>query len=255
MDGLLGYLYIMMNTFSYEITFMVNCLVKRKIVKIDEEKCTGCGECIPNCAEGALKIIDGKARLVSDVYCDGLGACLGHCPEDAIEIIEREAPEFSEEAVHEYLKLQLQGVSCTAVTSLIDSKEPEPATTLKPGSALRHWPVQLHLLPIKAPFWDNADLLLMADCVAVAQPELHSKLLDGRSVMIGCPKFDNGQAYVDKLTEILKQNDVRSLTVANMEVPCCSGLRRIAEIALEKSGKMIPTQNLVVSVKGDIKRL
>ena len=255
MDVLLGYLYIMMNTFSYETTFMVNGLVNRKIVKIDEEKCTGCGECIPNCAEGALKIIDGKARLVSDVYCDGLGACLGHCSEDAIEIIEREAPEFSEEAVHEYLKLQLQGVSCTAVTSLIDSKEPEPATAPEQGSALRHWPVQLHLVPIKAPFWDNADLLLMADCVAVSQPDLHRKLLSGRSVVMGCPKFDNAQAYVEKLTEILKQNDVRSLTVANMEVPCCSGLRRIGEIALEQSGKMIPTQSLVVSVKGDITRV
>jgi Pyruvate/2-oxoacid:ferredoxin oxidoreductase delta subunit len=254
MDVLLSYIYILMNTFSYEIIFMVNGLVLRKIVKIDEEKCTGCGECIPNCAEGALKIIDGKARLVSDVYCDGLGACLGHCPEDAIEIIEREAPEFDEEAVHEYLKLQLQGVSCTAVTSLIEEKEPETIPEAEQGSSLRHWPVQLHLVPIKAPFWNNADLLLMADCVAVAQPELHQKLLKDRSVMIGCPKFDNAQVYLDKLTEILKQNDVKSLTVANMEVPCCSGLRRIAEIALEQSSKMIPTQNLVVSVKGDITR-
>ena len=254
MDGLLGYLYIPMNTFSYETIFMVNGLVLRKIVQIDEEKCTGCGECIPNCAEGALKIIDGKARIVSDVYCDGLGACLGHCPEDAIEIIEREAPEFDEEAVHEYLKLQLQGVSCNAVTSLIDAQEQETLPQTEQKSSLSHWPVQLHLVPIKAPFWNNADLLLMADCVAVAQPELHSKLLSGRSVMMGCPKFDNAQAYLDKLTEILKRNTVRSLTVANMEVPCCSGLRRIAEIALEQSGKMIPTQNLVVSVKGDITR-
>ena len=228
-------------------------MVLRKIVKIDEEKCTGCGECIPNCAEGALKIIDGKARLVSDIYCDGLGACLGHCPEDAIEIIEREAEEFDEEAVHEYLKLQLQGVSCTAVTSLMD-KEPNTVPETKQGSSLRHWPVQLHLVPIKALFWNNADLLLMADCVAVAQPELHQKLLKDRSVMIGCPKFDNAQAYLEKLTQILEQNDVRSLTVANMEVPCCSGLKRIAEIALKQSGKMIPTQNLVVSVKGDITR-
>ena len=232
---------------------MVNSVVLRKIVKIDEEKCTGCGICIPNCAEGALKIIDGKARLVSDIYCDGLGACLGHCPEDAIEIIEREAEEFDEEAVHEYLKLQLQGVSCTAVTSLVDPQEPESAQ-VEQGSSLRHWPVQLHLVPIKAPFWNDADLLLMADCVAVAQPELHSKLLSGRSVMMGCPKFDNAQAYLDKITQILKQNEVRSLTVVNMEVPCCNGLRRIAEIALEQSGKMIPTQSLVVSVKGDITR-
>jgi Pyruvate/2-oxoacid:ferredoxin oxidoreductase delta subunit len=241
-----------MNTFSYETTFMVVGMVLRKIVKIDEEKCTGCGVCIPNCAEGALKIVDGKARLVSDIYCDGLGACLGHCPEDAIEIIEREAEEFDEEAVHEYLKTLEPAASCTAVTSLIGTQVTEPVHSIDQESELRHWPVQLHLVPIKAPFWNNADLLLMADCVGVAQPELHNKLLSGRSVMIGCPKFDDAQAYVNKLTEILKQNNVRSLTVANMEVPCCSGLRRIAEIALKQSGKMIPSQSLVVSVKGEI---
>ncbi|MFW6109395.1 MAG: 4Fe-4S ferredoxin, partial [archaeon] len=117
------------------------------------------------------------------------------------------------------------------------------------------WPVQIHLVPKKAPFWENADLLLMADCVAVALPELHNKLIDGRSVLIGCPKFDNAQKYLDKLTQIIEQNAVRSLTVANMDVPCCSGLRRIAELALESSGKMIPTQNLIIGVKGEIKRV
>ena len=242
-----------MNTSSYEISFMVNSLVKRKIVEINEEKCNGCGQCIPNCAEGALKIIEGKARLVSDVYCDGLGACLGHCPQDAIQIIERDAPEFDEEAVHEYLKTLEPAISCRAVTSLID--EPVQAKPVHQDSALRHWPVQLYLVPVKAPFWDNADLLLMADCVAVAQPELHSRLLSGRSVMVGCPKFDDARAYVEKLTQILRQNNVRSLTVANMEVPCCSGLRRVAEIALEQSGKLIPSQSLVVSVKGEITRV
>ena len=242
-----------MNTSSYETSFMVNSLVKRKIVQIDEKKCNGCGQCIPNCAEGALKIIDGKARLVSDVYCDGLGACLGHCPQDAIQIIEREAPEFDEKAVHEYLKTLEPAVSCTAVTSLI--KEPVQAKPVHQDSALRHWPVQLNLVPVRAPFWDNADLLLMADCVAVAQPELHSRLLSGRSVMVGCPKFDDARAYVEKLTQILGQNNVRSLTVANMEVPCCSGLKRVAEIALEQSGKLIPSQSLVVSVKGEITRV
>jgi NAD-dependent dihydropyrimidine dehydrogenase PreA subunit len=233
---------------------MVNGVVKRKIVQINEEKCNGCGQCIPNCAEGALKIIEGKAQLVSDVYCDGLGACLGHCPQDAIQVIEREAPEFDEEAVHEYLKTQEQEqpVTRSTVTSLTHNHEPSPE--IKQGSALRQWPVQLNLVPIKAPFWNNADLLLMADCVAVAQPELHSKLIDGRSIMVGCPKFDNGQHYVNKLTEILKQNSVRSLTVATMEVPCCSGLRRIAELALEGSGILIPTQNLVVAVDGGIFR-
>lgn len=245
-----------MNNDSYEILFMVNDLVLRKIVEIEEEKCDGCGECIPNCAEGALKIIDGKAKLVSDVYCDGLGACLGHCPQDAIKIIEREASEFDEDAVHEYLKSQEEPtITCKFTPSLLPKEENVHKTEKKQASKLGQWPVQIHLVPIKAPFWENADLLLMADCVAVALPELHNKLIDGRSVLIGCPKFDDAQKYLDKLTQIIEQNAVRSLTVANMDVPCCSGLRRIAELALESSGKMIPTQNLIIGVKGEIKRV
>jgi NAD-dependent dihydropyrimidine dehydrogenase PreA subunit len=243
-----------MNCFSYEISFMVYGVVKRKIIQIDQEKCNGCGQCIPNCAEGALKIINGKARLVSDVYCDGLGACLGHCPQDALEVIEREAPEFNEEAVHEYLQSQSkEPINCTTVTSL-HSGNIQEIPEVQQDSALRQWPVQLNLVPIKAPFWNNTDLLLMADCVAVAQPQLHSKLINGRSIMVGCPKFDDAQHYVDKLTQILKRNNVRSLTVAVMEVPCCSGLRQIAQLALQGSGKMLPTQNLVVSVDGSISK-
>lgn len=234
---------------------MVNVLVKRKIVEIIEQKCNGCGHCIPNCAEGALKIIDGKARLVSDVYCDGLGACLGHCPQDAIKIIEREASEFDEKAVHKYLKQQDEIPSCNAVSSFNNEPQVNKPQGSKKVSSLCHWPVQLNLVPIKATFWENADLLLMADCVAVAQPELHSRLISGRSVMIGCPKFDDARQYVDKLAQILKQNNVKSLTVANMEVPCCSGLNRIAELAIQASGKMIPSQNLVVTVKGEIQRV
>jgi ferredoxin len=244
-----------MNSSSYETTFMVIGVETRKIVKIDEEKCNGCGQCIPNCAEGALKIIDGKARLVSDVYCDGLGACLGHCPQDAITIIEREAPEFSEEAVHEYLKSQEPAISCSTVTTLDAPQEQDTASSHMQTSTLRQWPVQLNLVPVKAPFWNNADLLLMADCVAVAQPELHNRLLAGRSIMVGCPKFDDARGYVEKLSQILKVNTVRSLTVAVMEVPCCSGLRKIAELAIEASGKLIPIQTLVVGVKGEINRL
>ena len=234
---------------------MVIGVETRKIVKIDEEKCNGCGQCIPNCVEGALKIVDGKARLVSDVYCDGLGACLGHCPQNAITIIEREAPAFNEEAVHEYLKSQEPAISCTTVTTLNTPPKQETASTHTQASTLRQWPVQLNLVPVKAPFWNNADLLLMADCVAVAQPELHNKLLAERSIMVGCPKFDDARGYVEKLSQILKVNNIRSLTVAVMEVPCCSGLRKIAELALEASGKLIPTQTLVVSVKGEINRL
>ncbi|MCW4049277.1 MAG: 4Fe-4S binding protein [Candidatus Bathyarchaeota archaeon] len=231
-------------------------MVKRKIVKIDEEKCNGCGQCIPNCAEGALKIIDGKAKIVNDVYCDGLGACLGHCPEDAISIIEREAPDFDEEAVHDYLKSQLEApvFSCPATQTLTLQEKNVEASSTSSKSTLRHWPVQLNLVPIKAPFWDDADLLLMADCVSVAYPDLHGKLLKGKSVMIGCPKFDDSRHYIEKLTEILKQNNVHSLTVAIMDVLCCNGLGRIAELALDGSGKMIPSQRLVITVQGEVRR-
>lgn len=208
----------------------------RKIVEIDEEKCTGCGACIPNCAEGALKIIDGKARLVKDSYCDGLGACLGHCPQDAIRIIEREAEEFDEEAVEEYL-------------SQNEIKEEIRKSNLD------QWPIQLNLVPIKAPFFEGSDILLLADCSAVSIPDLHDKLLKGRVVLMGCPKFDDARKYADKLSEIIKQNNVRSITIAHMEVPCCSGLKGIADYAIKVSDKMIPSQELVVKVDGSINRI
>jgi Fe-S-cluster-containing hydrogenase component 2 len=232
-------------------------MVVREIVEIDEEKCNGCGECIPNCAEGALKIVEGKARIVDDVYCDGLGACLGYCPQDALKIVKRDAPEFDEEAVHEYLKSLENNQTTIGCVSIQDIPNEHSIAKEKKRqeSSLHQWPVQLNLVPVKASHWDNADLLLMADCVAVAYPDLHSELLSGRSVMMGCPKLDNGQHYVDKLAQILKQNDVRSLTMATMEVPCCSGLNRIGELALKASGKMIPSQKLVVSVSGELSRV
>jgi NAD-dependent dihydropyrimidine dehydrogenase PreA subunit len=235
-------------------------MVKRKIVEIDEEKCNGCGECIPNCAEGALKIVDGIAKIVKDEYCDGLGACLGVCPQDAIKIIEREAPEFDEEAVHEYLKtLKAEELSpvCDCATTHARNEPVEAVAEVEApdqSSALKQWPVQLNLVPVNAPYWKDADLLVMADCVPVAYPNLHKDLLKGKRVAIGCPKFDNGQHYVDKLTEILKQNPIRSMTVAIMEVPCCRGLDRIAELALQASGKLIPTQRLIISVNGEVHR-
>jgi NAD-dependent dihydropyrimidine dehydrogenase PreA subunit len=236
-------------------------MVKRNIVQIDEEKCNGCGQCIPNCAEGALQIIDGKALIVKDAYCDGLGACLGHCPQDAISIIEREAPEFDEEAVHEYLETlkTRDALACGCPASQVQEQkgsasEREPAEA-PAQSALRHWPIQLNLVPIQAPFFKDADLLVMADCAAVATPTLHQRLLEDRSVVIGCPKFDDFNHYVEKLTEILRRNDVRSLTVAHMEVPCCSALDVVAQRALDASRKMIPSQRLIVSVDGDIKRV
>lgn len=227
-------------------------MARRNIVQIDEDMCDGCGQCVPNCVEGALKIVDGKARLVSDVYCDGLGACLGYCPRGAVSIVEREAPGFSEEAVFEHLTGR-EPLACGCPSSQAQSIEAaaEAGVGEPKASTLRHWPVQLNLVPVKAPFFRDADLLLMADCVAVAYPDLHDRLLRGRSVVVGCPKFDDARAYVGKLTEILRLNDVHSLTVAHMEVPCCSGLDRIAELALKASGKTIPTRRLVVSVKGE----
>ena len=245
---------------SYEITFMVNVVVLRKIVQIDEEKCDGCGECIPNCAEGALKVIDGKARIVKDSYCDGLGECLGHCPQDAIKIIERDADDFDEEEVHEYLEsikkeAPAPAFSCSATQAFNAEAVPIQVVESAPQvSTLEQWPVLLNLVPIKASFWNGADLLIMADCVPVAYPMLHADLLKGKKVAVGCPKFDNGRHYVDKLTEILKQNDIKSMTVAIMEVPCCGGLNRIAELALEASGKMIPAQKLIVTVQGEVHR-
>ena len=236
-------------------------MVVRSIVEIDEERCNGCGECVPNCAEGALHIIDGKARLVKDVYCDGLGACLGYCPRDAISVIKREAEAFDEEAVHEWLanKGDLSGplgetetLACGCPSTHVRTLEPGTPTTYTGGSSLGHWPVQLNLVPIKAPFFDDSDLLVVADCVPVAYPNLHERLLRGRPIVIGCPKFDDSQGYAEKLGEILRQNEVRSVTVAHMEVPCCSSMKGVVEWAVRSAGKPIPVMTATVSVRGEI---
>ena len=202
-------------------------MVKRAIVDIDEAKCNGCGECIPKCAEGALKIVDGKAKLISDVYCDGLGACLGTCPQGAIKVQEREAPAFDEKATKEYQR------------------------SLRRPSKLRNWPVQLNLVNPKAKFFDGADLLIMSDCVPVASPDWQGTLLKGQVVLVGCPKFDDAPAYVAKLTEIFRDNDVKRVTVVNMEVPCCHGLAGIVTKAIRDSGKKTPVEQLVLSVEGE----
>ena len=202
-------------------------MVKRAIVEIDEERCNGCGECIPRCKEGALKIIDGKARLVSEKYCDGLGACLGTCPRDAIRVLEREATEFDEEATKEYQKAQRR------------------------PSRLRNWPVQLNLVNPKAPFFKDAELLIMADCVPVASPDWQGTLLKGEVVLVGCPKFDDAEAYLEKLTEIFHNNTIKRVTIVHMEVPCCSGLAGLVSRAIKDAGKKIPLERLVLSVEGD----
>lgn len=239
---------------------------KRKIVQIDEDKCTGCGECVPACAEGAIQIIDGKARLVSEVYCDGLGACLGHCPEDAITIIEREAEEFDEAAAmaHVAEAAQERPAACPGaatrqftldVLPQVGGPDAPPAATPSgegPPSALTHWPVQLKLVPPGAPFLKGADLLLVADCVPFAMADFHARLLRGRPVVVGCPKLDDLRFYADKLADILRQAEPRSLTVVFMEVPCCSMLVGIAEEARRNAGTDTPLEKVRVSVRGQV---
>ena len=225
--------------------------MKRSIVEIDEELCNGCGLCIPNCAEGALDIVNNKAKLVSDVYCDGLGACLGHCPQDAIKIIEREADPFDEEAVHDYLaQIKAQSVGCPSTASV--NLDAPPLKSQHGKSALRNWPVQLNLVPFKSSMFNDADLLVVADCVPIAHPNFHSSLLSGRTIVMGCPKFDNIKDYAQKLGIILEENNIRSITVATMEVPCCSSLNRVLDLAVESSGKSVPIRKHVVGVKGDM---
>lgn len=242
-------------------------MATRKIVMIDEEKCNGCGLCIPNCAEGALQIVDGKAKLVSEKFCDGLGACLGHCPQDAITVIEREAEEFDEKAVEAYLhkekKTHLQPkpqpASFTGCPSsrALQFKVIEPQTGSGSSqplvSTLSHWPVQLKLVPVNAPYFEDADLLIAADCVPFAYPNFHHDFLKGKAVVVGCPKLDDIQHYIEKLTEIFKSNSIKSVTVPYMEVPCCSGLVRATEEAIKTSGKDIPLKKVKIGIQGDIK--
>ncbi|MBE0599309.1 MAG: 4Fe-4S binding protein, partial [Desulfuromonadales bacterium] len=254
----------------------------REIVRIDEEKCDGCGLCVPACAEGAIRIIDGKARLIADNLCDGLGACLGHCPKDAILVEQRDAEEFDEEAVEQHLQAEgkppLQASHAPPAAGgcpsarVMSFDQPQPPaggcpsarvmTSERPAAAetepaerrsseLRQWPVQMHLVPPTAPFLRQADLLLAADCVAFAHAEFHRELLRDKALLIGCPKLDDGRAYLEKLTAILAHNDIRSLTVAHMEVPCCSGLIQIARQAVAASGKEVPMQTVRVGVGGE----
>jgi NAD-dependent dihydropyrimidine dehydrogenase PreA subunit len=214
-------------------------MVKRKIVNIDESLCNGCGNCIPNCVEGALKIVNGKAKIIKDTYCDGLGACLGHCPQGAITITERDAEAFDEKEVHEYQK------------SIADAENNMSSKT-KTGSTKPQWPVKINLVPVKAPFYENSELLIAADCAPVAVKSFNDRLLSGKRIMIGCPKFDDAIAYAQKLTEILKQNNIAGITVAHMEVPCCTGLKWAVDKALEGSGKKIPVREYEVKVGGEI---
>ena len=239
--------------------------VMRKIVEIDEELCDGCGQCVPGCAEGAIDIVDGKARLVSESYCDGLGACLGECPNGAISIEEREAEDFDEEAVEAYLKEKAEkpvdvplvcGCPSTQVQTFIPkaSEQDRVADGSQPKaeSTLSHWPVQINLVPPIAPFLKGADLLIAADCTPLAYPNFHRDFLKGKVVMIGCPKFDDVEEYILKFTEIFKVAGIKSITALVMEVPCCSGLPMIVKRAMDAAGKDVPMEEVVISTKGVI---
>ncbi len=230
----------------------------RNIVKIDEAKCNGCGLCVPACAEGAIQIINGKAKLIADNLCDGLGACLGDCPQNAITIEQREASEFDEQAVieaKETNKPPVHGGGCPSVQAqkLSLPKKSVSTKTEAGPSQLENWPVQLKLIPPTAPFLAESDLLLAADCVPFAYPDFHQKFLTGKTLLIGCPKLDDVEAYMEKLTAILCQNDIKSLTVLHMEVPCCTGLLSLARQALTASGKEIPFESVIIGIKGDVK--
>jgi ferredoxin len=283
-------------------------MAKRKIIRIDENKCTGCGLCVPNCPEGALQIIDGKARLISDLFCDGLGACIGECPEGAITIEERDAEPYDEKKVMENIVKQGKNVIKAHLKHLKDHNQtefytqaleylkerginnPEEAGKDKeslekdktieafsgcPGlkvmdrrgekaakensmdsariSQLKQWPVQIMLVPVNAPYFENADLLISADCVPFSYADFHQDFLKDRILLVGCPKLDDAAFYRDKIAEILKNNNINSVTVVHMEVPCCFGMVKLVEDAIRASGKKIPLKKIEVGIKGNIK--
>ncbi len=260
----------------------------RKVVEIDEAKCDGCGDCIPSCAEGAIALVNGKARLSADRLCDGLGACLGECPQGAIRVVEREAEAFDEAAVAAHLSRRpplavaralergphaasgcpgsrtmdlapaRAAASASARPRALSVLPTEPAPASGPaaapvgGSRLSQWPVQLHLVSTSAPYFQGADLLVAADCVPFAYARFHEDLLAGRRVVVGCPKLDDNRFYVEKLAELFRRSDLRSVTVVKMEVPCCGGIARAARQALALSGKTIPLEEITVGVRGDL---
>lgn len=273
-------------------------MARRKIITIDEKKCNGCGVCIPNCPEGAIQIIGGKARLISDLFCDGLGACLGACPQGAIHIEERQAQDYDEQKVMENIVkqgpdvirahlrhlqehnderhlaealayLKERGIAEPSVTSaapfpggcpgsqIMDLRrkiaEPPRRGAQEAVSMLENWPVQLKLVPVEAPYFNGADLLIAADCVPFAYAPFHEELLRGKVLMIACPKLDDVGYYQDKLTQIFSRNNVRSVTYAHMEVPCCFSLAGVIHSALKGSGKELLFEEVTIGIKGERK--
>lgn len=289
------------------ILISMEFIMKRKIIEINEEKCNGCGLCVPDCAEGALQIVDGKARLISDLFCDGLGACIGTCPKEAIEVIEREAAPYNERKVmeqnivpagkntikahlkhlkehgaFEFLKEAVEYLNEKGIKNpLKDNHEKSDggckhrgcpgskARELKPAkkmvqkptkqknetdllqSQLGHWPVQIHLLSPHVPFLKNADLMIIADCVAFAYANTHEKFIKGKAVAIGCPKLDDANAYIDKIAAIIQVAKPKSITIVRMEVPCCGGMTEIVKQAMKKADEIVPFSVQVISLSGE----
>ena len=237
--------------------------ILRKIIEIDETLCDGCGNCVKGCAEGALQIIDGKARVVSDTFCDGLGACIGECPTGALRIIEREAASFDEKAVQRHIaKKTLSSLPCGCPSTNIQNfgtlpaceAANKPANIGKDGaeSSLTHWPIQIRLIPASAPFLKGANLLVLADCTAVAFPTMHRDLMKGKVVMMGCPKFDDVQDYISKFADIFRTANIKSVKTVVMEVPCCAGLPTIVKKGMAEANKIIPMEEVVLSTRGKI---
>jgi Pyruvate/2-oxoacid:ferredoxin oxidoreductase delta subunit len=244
--------------------------MKRKIITIDEDLCNGCGQCVLACAEGAIEIVDGKAKLVKQQFCDGFGDCLGECPEGALFIEERDVEDFDPEATKKHL-FETQGSEAVTRMEQANARHTTPAAGGCPGSRamqfknkgpddagqvpsqLGHWPIQMHLVSTDMPVFKNADLLLAADCTAFAYGDFHRELLAGKALIISCPKLDDTDPYLAKLTQIIKTNDLKSLTVVHMEVPCCHGLVRLAQEGLERAGSDLKLQTVVLGIHGDIK--
>lgn len=238
-------------------------MAKRKIINIDAEKCDGCGLCISNCPEGAIRIIDNKARLINDLFCDGLGACIGHCPRGAIVIEERDAGEYDECKVTANIVKQGKNVIKEPkrdkyFKQAIDEARHSGCPGLKVMdfrqgvSELRQWPVKITLVPPFAPYLEGADLLIAADCVPFAYAYFHRDLLKGKTLLIGCPKLDDSESYQGKINEILKNNNIKSITYAHMEVACCFGLVRVIKSAIALSSKVIPFKEITISINGEI---
>lgn len=226
----------------------------RKIIQIDEEKCNGCGACALACHEGAIGMVDGKAKLLRDDYCDGLGDCLPACPTGAISFVEREAPAYDEAAVLAAKAKMEQPLpcGCPGTTAKEIKRHESPSTTVVPQeSELRQWPVQIKLVPAKAPWFDGAKLLVAADCTAYAYANFHKDFIKGHITLVGCPKLDVVD-YVDKLIEIIKNNEIKGVTVVRMEVPCCGGIENAAKTALQNSGKFIPWNVVTIATDGSI---